>query len=317
MGAYKVHIMGLQKNANDYEKYEKFLKQYSDRVDGISNRLYLSSSSSWPIKNSLRTIADEIDDEARVGKNISSQIEKMARKYEVAENKICGNSKAAWSEIVTEGADGTSGTTSKEEDSWNILDFIWKPLAAAVGPLATLLWEGWKNRGSGVNWLELFTKGVPIENPLKEALGKYFNFSNIKSGLSSACKWVMAGITSFFSNWQEHRNLGDRFWGEAVTETLIKVGENILITAGVGLVLAAAEITAPIWITAAAVAGVTVLIDWGIDAVVKSKGSKVGWVECFSDFINDGIESIQQRTRDRMNGIHNSVPSRINRFNIV
>ena len=316
MGAYKVQIMGLQKNANDYEKYEKFLKQYSDRVDGIRNRLYLSSSSSWSIKNSLRTIADGIDDEARVGKNMSSQIEKIARKYEEAENKICGNSKAAWSEIATEEVGGTSGTTT-EEDSWNILDLIWKPLAAAVGPLAKLLWEGWKNRGSGVNWLELFTKGVPIENPLKEALGKYFDFSTMKKGLSSACKWVMAGVTSFISNLTEHGNFGERFWGETVTETLIKVGENILLTAGVGAVLALLPVSAPVWATAAVVAGVTVLVDWGLDAIVKSQGSKVGWVECLSDFINDGIESIQQRTRDRMNGIHSGVPGGINGFNTV
>ena len=319
MVAYKVQLMGLQNNANDFEKYEKFLKQYSDRVDGIRNRLYLSSSSSWSIKNSLRVIADGIDDEAKAGKIMSNQMEKIARQYETTENKICGNSKAAWSESVTVDS-GTSGAdTQKDKDGkWSIPEIIYKPILAAMGPLGVLILEGIKRIGSStVNWRELLMRSASGQNPLEFALGKYFNFSNIKSGLSSAARWVVAGITSFISNSKEHEDKGQRFWGETITEAVIKVGEGILITAGVGVVAGAIAAvtgaTLPVWGTAAVVALATIGVDWCLDSIVKwaTKGTKVSWVEALSDVINDARERRDREIVETITGIGNAISNGI------
>lgn len=335
MATYEVRMPGLQNNANCFEAYNSKLNFYSNKVDSIRSRLYLSSSSSWSIKNSLRLIADGIEDEARSCKNMANGIENISRKYVTTENNICGNSKAVWSGAVgtKENVPDGSGSESPKKDNnsrWDWLpDLIYKPITAALGPFGVLVdgFRRWDEKkygnvigdviklaggavknwgGSGIKWGDWFGLKPSTKGPWEGAVGKYFDFSDFKKGFSSVCNWATTAITTGFSNFDEHKNFGTRFWGETLTETLIKVGEGIVIGAGVAAVAGA---TAPGWAVAAGVAAVTVAVDWGLDKVVSwaTGGTQTSWIEAASDFVNDTVGGWIDDTRNWLGNTGNRI----------
>lgn len=358
MAKFEVGIQGLKNNSNNFDNYRNCLEAYSNRVNSIRNRLYIASSSSWSIKNSLRVIADGIVDESRSCRKMSDTIQNISSKYEIAENKICGNSKASWSdklqlrdtvEAIIEknkplpgvGAEFigiNSGPIIKEPIN-NIErtdDFLFKTIAGVVGPfgvIADMIRNGVKGK-TGDFWGGLTTlAGGIVENwegsrvkwgdwigtgPLgtwQNELGKYVDFSSAKKGFSTVCNWVASYIGSGIDNYGEHNNLGERFWRETVTEGTLKLVEGMAIGAGVtfatGAIATAIGVTAPAWVGAAAIAGVTVLVDWGLDWVVSkvTKGTETSWVE----FVSDGLINASEYVGDKVTEVVENVADAVSR----
>ena len=228
-------------------------------------------------------------------------------------------------------------------NSLKISDLIYKPLIAAAGPLGTIVdafrrgAEGKtgnvfsdviklagglvKNTDkSGIKWGDWFGISPSTKGPWEGAVGKYTDFSSVSKGVSTVCNWAAAAVTSGFSNYKEFGNFGARFWEETASETLLKVGEGILVSAGVAAAFAAAGISAPALAVGAAAAGVTVLVDWGLDSVVSwaTGGTQTSWIEGASNVISDTGEKVAGWVADTgkkagkainngINGIKNSI----------
>lgn len=233
------------------------------------------------------------------GNSKASWSEAMKEAADAAQN-IINNGETAGNGAGKEVAEGAQEESGAGNFWKRISDLIYKPLIAAAGPLGVIAdgirrgFEGkWGNvigdflklsggfvknlEGTKVKWADWFKLNPATKGPWKTALGKYIDFSSVKKGFSSICNWGAELIAAGFSNYKEHGNFGTRFWGETVTETLIKVGEGVVFTAAAGIILGA---SAPGWAVALGAAGITVAVDWGLDTIAtwRSGGTQTSWI---------------------------------------
>lgn len=142
-------------------------------------------------------------------------------------------------------------------------------------------------KGTDTKWADWFNLGAYENKPL----GDFFDISDTRAKISTACNWAVAILENVSENLEEHSGLTGRAFEEAIVETGIKIGEDILIKAGVGAILALAEISAPVWVVGGIVVGATIAVDALLDSGVKAtKGVEISWIEVASDCVCDAVE---------------------------
>lgn len=328
MAEFEVRTSRIKRDANALEKYTQKLYRYNEEVERISNNLSFSIGTTQSIKRGLQRVSYDISEEARANKNLANGLKEIARRYKAAEEGICVHAVVGWGNSTSSdsgagtGADSGSGSESKST-SERIDDIIYKMLTSAAGPIGAgvdIIRNGIEGNagnvignvinqvggvikntdGGKIDWGELFDAGKYTGNPLKNALGKYVDFSSVKNGISTACNWAAALIESGYDNFKEFGEFTGRFWGETVTETLIKAAEGIAIGAGIGAIVTAVGVSAPVWAVGAVTAGVTVAVDWALDSIVEwaTNGSQTSWVEAASDFVCDTGEKVGEFISD-------------------
>ena len=232
--------------------------------------------------------------------------------------------KPVWGELINDFKDKSIGK-----------DAIIDAIKAAAGPLGdfidlpgtfeegnvgkiigSVIGTGWdvidNFKGTDTDWADWFDLGTYEHNPL----GDFFDISDTSAKISTACNWAATILETGYDNLQEHGGLSGRFLGETAVETGIKVGEGILIGAGVGALVVAAGVSAPAWAVGAAVVGVTVVVDKGLDTIVSwaTQGEQTSWVEAASDGICNAVEkgakSIKEGLGNLKNGIQNLMGSK-------
>jgi hypothetical protein len=252
--------------------------------------------------------------------------ENIAGKYEAAENQITGNVSAGNSGQPNGGSGGNNGQQSGGVQ-FDLAKFIRECVfggAGTTGSIFKTIYDGISGKtgkaisdilklvgnvakntsGSKINWGDIFklTKEY-TGHPFKDQLGKYFDFSTAGKGIASACNWAANIISAGYDNYLEFKDNGGfqsaAFWGETAAETLLNIGEGIVIGGGVTAVAALAGITAGTVggavVIGAAAAGVTVAVDYGLDLAVQAIwGTDVGWKE----FIADGAGHLAESVAD-------------------
>ena len=286
------------------------LDTISQTIAGIMSNLAVTDSSIQILSDKLQQISEGISRQGAVCGESAKTLSWAADLYE----KTDGGGASGG------GAERTSGTRAKEsgkEESGKGFD-VWKlfleTFTAMTGPLGLIvhgLYSGvsceWgkvisdgikltgkvvKNtKGGKVDWTKMFSLDKVTDKPFQYAVKSYTDFSK-GNAFSTACNWAAKLIGSGFENFEEFHNFGLRFWEETVGETLLKVGEGVLITGGVVAAAAAAGVTLPGLAIAGIVAAGTVTVDWALNSITTwiSKGSKTKWYDALGDLVIDGVD---------------------------
>lgn len=321
MSKFEVKPDELTKYAGALDEYSRLLGNIGNDVMNVKSRLDFSQDIQRTVNRSLESIVAAIQKESSGCGNMSSGLTKVASNYRKTEEQICGKAKISWDAVVK--GSGTKSDESKD-NSFDIPEWLYKIAISAAGPagvvvdsirqgvegewgkvssdLLKLVGGAVKNSdGSKIDWGKWFDIAASDKTPWEQAVGKYtIDFSSWKNSVSTACNWAAQIAASAYSNYQEFGNFATRFWEETAAETLLKVGEGVLVTAGVSALIAAAGISAPALAVGAAAAGVTVLVDWGLDSIVSwaTGGTQTSWVEAASDFICDTGEKVVDWVKD-------------------
>lgn len=137
------------------------------------------------------------------------------------------------------------------------------------------------------------SKVLSYEGVLSDALDGYTNFSSLRKGFSTVCNWASEIIASGVNNYKEYQEGGmneQRYFEETINEAGLAIAENIALSALVGTAAVALGVTtAPGWVIAGTVALAAVVIDAGLNSIVKyaTDGAEVEWKDAFSDFYLD------------------------------
>lgn len=318
MSEFEVMTQNVKRNAGDLQKYARLIDAYSDKVDSVRHDLRFNSEINRSVGNSLRAISDSLERSSMSIQMLSDGLLDVMELYNKTEQQIYG-SEVKWTDASMDDASKGKGSRILDMIKGTIYDVIYEFLLKAIGPLGYLchgilrgVEQKWGNvvsdllkiagglikntEGSKIKWREWFKLDVSDKKPWEIALGKYFDFSSVKNGISSACNWIAELVKSGYNNYKEFKDKGIscRFFEETVVETVLKVGEGILITAAVAAVLS----SPPGWVAVAvAVTGAaTVVVDSFLDTVMcqKTSGSQTSWVEVVSDWICDrGEEGVK------------------------
>ena len=319
MADFMTNTDALRQSADSLSHLKKTIDGLSSSLSSINVKSFLDSEATVILMRKISSDVAKIDRYSNVIGQMSSTLHTISRTYDKTEKGIVGS--------VPGKTSIQNAQSGNNNSSINVSDYlkkaVYKTVIGALGPAGLLIDAGVmihdKNPGnvigdivkaaggfaknfdgSSVNWAKWFGLVKPNVGPVQFALNKYFDFSTLGKGISSACNWAATVITTGFSNFKEFGNFGARFWAETGVESVIKVGEAIAITAGVGAIIAAAGISAPALAIGAAAAGVTVLVDMGLDAIVTwaTHGSQTSWIEAASDAICDTGEKVVNWAKD-------------------
>jgi len=297
------------------------LGKLSSSLESVINTNAIQLDSFNQIKRALKNYQQNIRVISGNTAQMSAGLQNVVKEYKEHEQSICEHAQTTLGKAV---GVKNSIKNATSQIAWgdiikNATDLIgdvrYKASIAAAGPLGTLVdavvnlndqkygktisdviklaGGAVKNYdGSKIKWEDWFGVNPSTKGPWEGAIGKYTDFSSAQKGFSTACNWAAAIVSSGYSNYQEFGNFGARFWEETAAETLINVGEGVLIGAGVAGIAALAGISAPALAVGAVAAGVTVLVDAGLNAVVSwaTGGVETDWKEVVSDFVCDKFE---------------------------
>lgn len=297
MAQFTVKTDIAKAQADAEQRWALELDKYAGSVRRIADNLPFSSSKKAEIQSRINAVADRIEEQSESLQAMGRAIDGIMNSYEKAEER------ALPSKVSVRWVD----TADKA------LEFVYKGFSSpAAGPLGTLISlvhndmkgntgkeisdfiklaggtiKNWN--GSGINWRDWFGLNTSTKTPWQSAIGKYFDFSSVKKGISSACSWASTLIERGFSNYDEFGNFGARFWEETIVETGIKVVEGVAISWAAATGVSAA----PAVIVGIVSAGVTVAVDAGLNALVrwKTENAEAEWLEVASDFISDKMEA--------------------------
>lgn len=176
--------------------------------------------------------------------------------------------------------------------------------AKGIGDVIKLTGKVVKNvDGTKANWFgdlmgNLFGVVKPkpgnVKTAWETATGKYFDFSDVKKGVSSVCNWAAALIGSGYENYKEFGGFQNpRAMQETAIETTLNVAEGMAVTAFVATVIGTGGV--PL-VAGAITAGVTIAVDKGLDALTKwiTGDADANWKEAISDGICDFSEWLDE-----------------------
>lgn len=355
MSEFKIKPQRVRSAAQDMNSIARQMKHLEEQIRDIQRGLSFEVAQKQRIRQRLRQAGSDVEAQYRGISNSVSVLDSITRTYEETESQLAGASvdssmgrnEIAWAGVI-EADPSLDFLNIKADPGEKIWDMIYKSVIAAAGPFGTVV-DAFKNGfggnhgnvlkdliklaggyvknsdKSGIKWGDWFGIEPSTKGPWEGALGKYKDFSSVRKGFSTVCNWASAIVSSGFSNYGEHGNFGARFWEETAVESLLNIGEGILIGAGTAAAFAAAGISAPALVVGAAAAGITVAVDWGLDAIVSwaTKGAQTRWKEAVSDtFCNvyenvagwakDTAQKASARVKDTGEKISNAVSSGIN-----
>ena len=326
MADFMTDTDALRQSADSLSNIKRTIEGLSSSLSSINVKNFLDSEATPILMKKISSDVAKIDRYSSVVGQMSSTLHTISSTYAKTEKSIVGSVPNKTS-IKNAQSGGSSGKGSNDITN----NPAYKIIKAALGPAGLVVdagihaasgnpWNGGKIigdlsniaggfvknfDGSHIDWAKWFGFDYIKDPPMKYALGKYFNIDSVGKGVSAACRWIAAIAVSGFSNYKEHGGFTTRFFEETGVEAALKVGESILVTAGVAavagaLVSAGVIAGAPAIAVTAVAAGVTVVVDAGLNALAKwcTKGEKTEWVEWFSDPICDTGEKIVDWAKD-------------------
>lgn len=206
MSRFDVLAANLKIDAGNLGEYANALSAYSREVNDIRRNLGFSEELSRSVGYSLQVISNSMNDESRGCRSLSSGLSDAVRKYEEAEQGICGKTQITWGKVV--------GAEARKNDvADHIWDMVYKSVVSAAGSLGTIVdairrgSEGKtgnvisdllklagglvKNTdGSGIKWADWFGLKPSTKGAWEGAIGKYTDFSTVQKGFSTVCNWA-------------------------------------------------------------------------------------------------------------------------------
>lgn len=305
--------------AQDEMDLSRALKALSQEVDSIRGNMRYKIAGRAQIAERLRQVSEQIAAEAGAARNMGNSLQQIVAWYEKTENgnrdrqaaekttvrKDTGGVPFDWSKLLEKGLEKLLGPFGIITNIPDILDgedgSVPKHVLDGIGSIADVVdAEG----GTAAEWLkDLFglnrMEFTSFKDTFFHKLGKFDSAANT---IGTVVNWGAKLVDSFVKNTEEFA--GDwcaRFWEETVTETIIKGVEGAAVTAGVsaavaGICTAVGAACPPVLIVGVAAAGVTVLLDWGLDSLVSwaTDGSETSWVEHVSDRVCNGVDALRE-----------------------
>ena len=326
----------LKAPADELLACRTLLKEYRAEVSSVRFILKKSLGISFRSLHNLSEISDRLAEEAESCVNLSTGLNNIVQTYERSEKHVCdyavnGKTVISWEEILPSNPSGDDKSGGRGYGVYGLIhDFIegndkahYKGIIAATGPFGVIV-DGVKQfvegeygkgvadifkfagglvkntNGTKVDWASWFGLNPSNKGPWESALGKYTDFSSAGKGFSTVCNWAAAIVTSGYDNFKE---FGDgwysnpRFFGETATETLINVGEGILMSAAAAAILGT---TAPAVAVGVLAAVGTVAVDAGINSIIRlvTGNPKADWKEAVSDFVCDSVGNAVEWVKD-------------------
>lgn len=305
--------------AQDEMDLSGVLKALSQEVDSIRGNMRYKIAGRAQIAERLRQVSEQIAAEAGAARNMGNGLQQIIAWYEKTENgnrdrqvadktkvrKDTGGVPFDWSKLIEKGLEKILGPFGIITNIPDILDgedgSVPKHVLDGIGSITDVVdAEG----GTAAKWLKDLFGLNPMEftsykDTFFDKLGKFDSPANT---IGTVANWGVKLVDSFVKNAEEFAgNWCARFWEETATEAGIKLVEGAAVSAGVsaavaGICTAVGVACPPVLIVGVATAGVTVLLDWGLDNLVSwaTNGSETSWIEHVSDRICDGVDAIRE-----------------------
>lgn len=317
------------------DSLENFLRSYARDVDSVRRGLRYQIAGQERIDARLKEGTARLTQEATGMRSLRGGLEQVIRLYEDTENGICGKMSVGQSTPKKKEPEKKEPESQENPYAFSWSSLFVKELANLVGPFGLLVTGGQKLlqgdvpgmfgeviKGLGktaktlvdkpkAEWFrELFGLNKVTEVPTLKS--KIWDFDSVGKGVNTVCNWVGALIGSGVSNYKEFGKdsfSNGRFWAETVSEAGIKVAEGAAI--GIGVTAAAVALFggAPAIAIGAATAGVTMLVDWGLNSAVRyfTGDPTAEWVECLSDAVLDLGEKAIEGGKKLVKNVEKSV----------
>lgn len=314
MAQFTVKVEQTRAQADNEQRMAEDLQEFADSVRRIADELNFSTSSKEEIRAKLKAAAEEATEQQKALSKMSKALTDIMEYYEETEERlILGNSRVSWVGV----ADQALGYIYKGFASpvsgplGTLIDLVHSDMEGKTGKeisdLIKLAGGGIKNwKGSGIDWKNWFGLNLLTKSSWESAIGKYTDFSSVKSGFSTACNWASTIVERGFANYDEFGNFQTRFWEETAAETGFKIIESVGATAIAATVLGAA---APAVAVGAAAAVVTVAADAGLNALVrwKTKDPEAEWIEVASDWVCDTAEKVGKEIKREVDDLADDI----------
>lgn len=326
--------MGKIRVDNDVlNSQQALLRELSRKMEEVSYRVVAANSSlSWEIsasgriKKRLNEASSYLDQLSRKTLALAGTLEGAAEHYHATEWKNAGHKWWEWKDTwnlakeaglvgLTLGTIGSylTGGKSQFEDPIKGGLGVAKDIAKLVGSVAKIV----PKAGESFDWKTLFgiQAGITDKTPtnffeaIGEGLGKYDmgNATAVSDKIAVGAKWagsLLTVATSAYENFTDESNeTFGRKIAETVGESVVKIGEGVLVSAAVTAGLAAVgAVGAP----AVVVGGITVGVTWAIDKGFEYFTGK-NTAEFISDTIIDGSINFVKDVGETIGGAVSSV----------
>lgn len=339
MSKIRVNTEQLEQQRQQLEKVVQELQTVSEEVSYVNHNLSWQVSSRDQIKVKLNDYSAYIGTMQRRTNNLSSVLQSVSQQYQNTEKKLGAVVPKDNPSQDNEAVENKEKTKDKKplwtwSDTWKEVDQI-GIIGTIVGLIGNLITGGVSvknglktvknlntligkiakaSSGASFDWKHLLglTRVIDKDSPtnfwkaLDEEAGK-LKFSDAKSvgdKISVGTKWAgyaLTGIITAYDNFTDEENTTfGRKLAETIGETTIKIGEGIVLTAGVKALLATVGIGVAsgglaVLGTAVAVGAGFVTASWLLDKASQALTGK-DFAEAVSDAILDkGKELIDKK----------------------
>lgn len=335
MSDFKVQVQNLYGTMDSMEALEAVLQQVADGVYSVKANLRVQIRQRERIDTRLSSSANQLKTQRQVVRRVVSVGRQTAELYEKTEKQLL-NIKAATSAVAdpeTEEQPFSIGGILNWTNLWKMVGGV--GVVGQIAKTIASFWEGdfWEfskdipklvgKAAKAVDgdakadwWKKLFGWEAPsaTAEPVAKGFGanfakeldKYKISKTQSAGKNTAAvaKWVGDAVIVAergVSNWEEFKDDGGwsnpRLYAETVSESALKIGSNMAISAAVGAAAVAVLGCTPVGWAAVGVGvatvATTVVVNWALDGISQLvNGNSDGWVENVSDKIIDRYESI-------------------------
>jgi len=314
MAEFKVNTVRLDAIADQLQSLQWDMDNIQQRLSKVQLGTVLQMRGSWGLQGRLMDCTVAVGNQENNLKKLSSRLEWVADLYKDCEKGLTDpkTQQEASSDTANSVFDAIMDKVYKLNMPLGLISMVWnfcqgnasdtvdglKALARAVGDGTKAIFNvetgkinaDWGKRILGINMKD--TKS--FSEALASTYDEYFPGKNATKAakVSSVAKWAgvaLSFIGSGISNYGEFDgDMNGRFWAETVTEGVIDVGKNILISAGVVAGAAALGVTS---MPAIAVTAISVGVAWAADGICELITGK-SVTELVSDAVVDAGERI-------------------------
>lgn len=315
MTQWSVDVDGLARSAQQLEQCGVRLQQVQNSIEDIRRNIRRSSSSMIGAYNQLGYVTQSLNRQTQKVQTLSGSLNGCTQRYRTTEQALTNPASHPRPQTVNTSHNDAGSDTSNDAPDWASYIFSAIGGVGGIGASINLLYHAAtgnkikvasssikmagkvldaylsdgpflknfignavraKNNAATTSWWSRFTQN------LGEKVGIT---AKVAKAVGAVVTWGSALIERTAQNLDEFNGLTGRCVAEIGVETVLKVGQGVLI----GAAISATLVSSPAWL----VGGVTAVAILGVDALLNlavkkdSDNADVSWLEVVSDGICD------------------------------
>lgn len=313
MAEFKVNTVQLDAVADQLQSLQWDMDNIQQRLSKVQLGTVLQMRGSWGLQSRLADCLVAVGNHENNLKKLSNRLDWISELYKDCEKGLTEpkTEKTAAKEKTNDTFDSILDKIGGLNLPLGLVSIVWnfcqgsasdtvdglKGLAKAIGSGTKAIFnietggvktDWWKGL-LGIDSVETKSFG----DALGSSLDDFFPGGNatVAAKVSSAAEWagaILSFVGSGISNYDEFDGeMNGRFWAETITEGVIDIGKDILISAGVVAGAAALGVTS---LPAIAVAGISVAVAWAADGVCE-------WItgKSVTELVSDAVLDVGER----------------------